>query len=418
MWRRLGVFSYLIQDEIQGRTGMFRRSCRILKVLTAIVVMNPISSAATAVDEHYATACRALGNVHPMGGATAIAALDTVLDGHEDFNHNNDKDICRSTQVGLLLRKAVFGLTAPAFQAVVNRHEAFFRTSLGMSLIHGWMLRQFESVVTPYYTGAYFSFNKFFQGMASKMAGDAKSMDIIIAGSRSSLAEARRGRGLGDNVRQPSGNALVDLLRQACDRGLAAVEANRWKYYNHMLYLPYAIEQVHSDRKGFLIEALSAGMKPEQKSLVALALADVPKHEYTSEFFNACKALSTRMNGTETARVIRGVSEIAEDQYQGFTNICQRVSEGMDLYDRSQIVRIAAKVPVAAHQTIDACFGQISTGMDSKTKIQLLGILASVPADKHTPTFAQECIRLSAGKRGNERFPVVRDYAREVRYLL
>ena len=398
---------------------MFRRVSRFLKVFTAVVVMNPISSAAdVAANDHYWSACRALGNVHPLGGVTAITALDTTLNGHEDFNHKSDKDICRSSSMGFALRKTVFGLAVSDFQTVVGRHEAFFRTSLGMSLIHGWMLSHFPEPepITPYYIGNYFSFDKFLQGMACSMASDAKSMDMVIYGSRCSLAE-HRGRRIG-NARIASGNALVDFLKTACDKGVAAVEVDRWKYYDHMLYLPYAIEQVHSCRKAFVVDALSAGMQPDQKSLVALALADVSKHKYTSEFFDTCKTLSAGMNGADTSRVIRGVSEVSADKYQIFTDICKRVSDGMDLYDQSQVVRIVAKASVDAYKTIDACFEQISIGMDKNTKIQLLGVLASVPANKHTPRFAAECIRLSDGKRSDEKFLVIRDYAREVRSRL
>ena len=141
------------------------------------------------------------------GGSREINA---ALANNQTFNHKDDKDIIRSSQTGLALRKAVIGLNAADLQAVVETNHEFFKTSLGISLVYGWTLNQFKEPVTPYYIGHYFSFDKLFQGLAGKM----------------------------------DDSNVVTFLRSAFTRGLSAVDADRWAFYDHMLYLPYAIEQV------------------------------------------------------------------------------------------------------------------------------------------------------------------------------
>ena len=141
---------------------------------------------------------------------SSVKDINDALQNNQTFNHKNDTDIIRSSQTGLALRKAVIGLNADQLQAVVEKNHEFFKTSLGTSLIYGWTLNQFKEPVTPYYIGHYFSFDKLFQGLASKMVD----------------------------------HNVATFLKSAFTLGLSAVEADRWAFYDHMLYLPYAIEQV------------------------------------------------------------------------------------------------------------------------------------------------------------------------------
>jgi len=141
------------------------------------------------------------------GGSREINA---ALANNQTFNHKDDTDIIRSSQTGLALRKAVIGLDAADLQAVVETNHEFFKTSLGISLVYGWTLNKFKEPVTPYYIGYYFSFDKLFQGLADKFASNPQ---------------------------------VSTFLKSTFTLGLSAVEADRWAFYDHMLYLPYAIEQ-------------------------------------------------------------------------------------------------------------------------------------------------------------------------------
>ena len=140
----------------------------------------------------------------------SAADINTALKNNQDFNHKADGDSIRSSAAGLALRTAVIGLGVDDLKTVVEANHAFFKTSLGVSLLHGWALNQFQDAVTPCYIGTYFSFDKMLQGLAEGIA-DAQTRTF---------------------------------LKSAFTRGLAAVEADRWAYYDHMLYLPYAIGQV------------------------------------------------------------------------------------------------------------------------------------------------------------------------------
>ena len=133
--------------------------------------------------------------------------------GSPGFNHKNDKDIIRSSQSGLLTRKAFIKLSDADFVKVVGSSLPFFSRPFGFSLIHGWMLNKFKDSTTPYYIGTYFSFDKFFFGMIGKMPPAAKN-----------------------------------IIKRAWFSARKNVETNRWEYYDHMLYLPYAIDQVGADR--------------------------------------------------------------------------------------------------------------------------------------------------------------------------
>jgi hypothetical protein len=141
-----------------------------------------------------------------------VANINAALKNNEGFNHNNDVDTIRRSAAGFALRTAVISLNAADLQTVVGINHDFFKTSLGVSLVYGWTLNQFKDAITPYYIGRYFSFEKMFQGLADRVEGD--------------------------NVKT--------FLKSAFTRGLRAVEDDRWAFYDHMLYLPYAIEKVRA----------------------------------------------------------------------------------------------------------------------------------------------------------------------------
>ena len=144
------------------------------------------------------------------GGAISITA---ALENNQNFNHNNDENKVRSSATGFALRTTVIGLSFEDLKKVVEANLGFFtETSLGVSLVYGWTLNQFKEPVTPYYLGHYFSFNKMFQSMADTCGG----ADV--------------------NVKT--------FLKSVFTLGLKAVEDDRWAFYDHMLYLPYTIEQV------------------------------------------------------------------------------------------------------------------------------------------------------------------------------
>jgi hypothetical protein len=99
----------------------------------------------------------------------------------------------------------------------------FFKTSLGVSLLYGWALNQYADPTMPYYIGRYFSFDKMFQGLADRASDDAN---------------------------------IKAFLKSTFTRGLAAVEADRWAFYDHMVYLPYAIAKVRET--AVVIDAVAA----------------------------------------------------------------------------------------------------------------------------------------------------------------
>jgi len=140
---------------------------------------------------------------------------ENLVKGSPGFNHKKDTDIIRSSQSGLLTRKAFIKLSDADFVKVVGSSLPFFSHPFGFSLIHGWMLNKFKDSTTPYYIGTYFSFDKFFFGMIGRLRVPDEAKNII----KRAWFSARKN-----------------------------VETNRWEYYDHMLYLPYAIDQVAADR--------------------------------------------------------------------------------------------------------------------------------------------------------------------------
>ena len=145
-------------------------------------------------------------------GINSVTNLKEIF-AASDFNHKKDNDVIRSSQSGLLTRKAFIKLSDADFVKVVEDSLPFFSHSFDFSLIHGWMLNKFKDSTTPYYTGTYFSFDKFFFGMIGKMP-----------------------------------LALQNIIKKAWCSARKDVEVNRWDYYDHMLYLPYAIDQVGVNR--------------------------------------------------------------------------------------------------------------------------------------------------------------------------
>ena len=177
------------------------------KYIVGLLVALGFSNAFAADEEITAKDYQQIYLAFRCGGT---AEINAALENNQTFNHKDDTDIIRSSQTGLALRKAVIGLNAADLRAVFDKNHEFFTTSLGTSLIYGWTLNQFKEPITPYYIGDYFSFDKLFQGLAGKMAD----------------------------------HDLKFFLKGAFTLGLSAVEADRWAFYDHMLYLPYAIEQV------------------------------------------------------------------------------------------------------------------------------------------------------------------------------
>ena len=150
--------------------------------------------------------------IHASFTRGGTADLNAALQNNQGFDHNADGDKIRSSSAGFALRTAVIRLSFDELKDVVENNHDFFKTSLGLSLIYGWALNQFKDANTPYYLGRYFSFDKMFQGMANNIG------DI--------------------NVKT--------FLKSRFTLGLKAVEDDRWVFYDHMLYLPYAIEQVRA----------------------------------------------------------------------------------------------------------------------------------------------------------------------------
>lgn len=145
-------------------------------------------------------------------GGNPVAGL-RLLFGAKEFNPKKDRDLVRASSAGLLTRKAFIKLNDAQFTAVVSSCLPFFSTSYGFSLIHGWMLNKFRENTTPYYIGKYFSFDKFFWGMINAMPATVPA------------------------------NAK-NLIKKVWWSARNGIDTDRFGYYDNMLYLPYAIEQV------------------------------------------------------------------------------------------------------------------------------------------------------------------------------
>ncbi len=129
-----------------------------------------------------------------------------------NFNPNDDDNLVRGVLSSFYTRKAFMNLKDAGFVDVVGNSLPFFSTPFGFSLIHGWMLARFSKSTTPYYIGRYFSFDKFFLGMINAMPTTVQN--------------------------------VTKRAWAAASKNIERDEDSRWAYYHHMMYLPYAIEQV------------------------------------------------------------------------------------------------------------------------------------------------------------------------------
>ncbi len=104
--------------------------------------------------------------------ATATASptdrINAALQNNENYDNKKDGNLCRSILAGFALRKTVFELNATELQTIVEAHNAFFKTSLGMSSVYGWTLKHFAAPELPYYIVGNFSFGQHFNLIADQ----------------------------------------------------------------------------------------------------------------------------------------------------------------------------------------------------------------------------------------------------------
>ena len=209
--------------------------------------------------------------------------INAALANNPTFNNKEDvDDILLSCQTGFALRKAVIGLSAPDLQAVVERNHEFFKTSLGVSLVYGWTLRTLNSTTTPYYIDECFSFDKLFQGMADKI----------------------------------NDSQVSTFLKSTFTLGLRAVDADRWAFYDHMLYLPYAIEQMGISGPSALsideVLKMSHRTKAEAKSERAYKAGRAADLMNEASFYDPDENLIDHGDDTALARIKQLIIQIPE----------------------------------------------------------------------------------------------------------
>ena len=113
-------------------------------------------------------------------------------------------------------RQEVIGFDFPQHRKHVESNQEFYKTAFGVSLLYGWLLNQFENIITPFYVGAYFSFNTLFQDLAGNLSNATRE---IFFKSRFAM-------------------------------GLAAVEEDRFAFlFDGIIPLHYAISQVREKQK-------------------------------------------------------------------------------------------------------------------------------------------------------------------------
>ena len=100
--------------------------------------------------------------------ASPTDRINAALENNEDYDNKKDSVLWRSILAGFQLRKAVFELNATELQTIVEAHNAFFKTSLGMSLVYGWTLKHFAAPELPYYIVGNFSFGQHFNLIADQ----------------------------------------------------------------------------------------------------------------------------------------------------------------------------------------------------------------------------------------------------------
>jgi hypothetical protein len=96
---------------------------------------------------------------------------------------------------------------AQLVQVIAANPNGIFDSPYGFSLIHGWMLNQLADKRLPFYVNQHFSFDKYISNM----------IDVMLAAKRE--------------------------IYQVWLNARAAIEANRWEYYQQMQYIPAAIAQ-------------------------------------------------------------------------------------------------------------------------------------------------------------------------------
>ena len=72
------------------------------------------------------------------------------------------------------LRQSVISKNFEALKSEVVGRE-FYKTSVGVSFLYGWLLNQFKEVVTPFYVGKYFSFKAMFDPLLNKIDESARN---------------------------------------------------------------------------------------------------------------------------------------------------------------------------------------------------------------------------------------------------
>ncbi len=80
------------------------------------------------------------------------------------------------------LRQEIICLTPEELRDVVNdsANQDFFNSSMGISLIYGWLLNQFKGEpITPFYVGKYFDFEEMLRLMCDKLPEDNPVKQLI-----------------------------------------------------------------------------------------------------------------------------------------------------------------------------------------------------------------------------------------------
>ena len=146
---------------------------------------------------------------------TASQRISGALDENQTYDNKKDGNLCRSILAGFQLRKAVFELKATELQTIVEANNAFFKTSLGMSLVYGWTLQHFAAPELPYYIVGNFSFVQHFNLITEKFTNEETKI----------------------------------FLKSAFAAGLAAVNADQdtlWEFYSDAISALCVVESISS----------------------------------------------------------------------------------------------------------------------------------------------------------------------------
>jgi len=135
----------------------------IVGILVALSLNNAFAADAADMEERYQDVYGAL-----TATASPTDRINAALQNNENYDNKKDGNLCRSILAGFALRKTVFELNATELQTIVEAHNAFFKTSLGMSLVYGWTLKHFAAPELPYYIVGNFSFGQHFNLIADK----------------------------------------------------------------------------------------------------------------------------------------------------------------------------------------------------------------------------------------------------------